>query len=86
MSDLAPFALPAHVQARVTAGGDRMRTCLRCERIADWCRKNGHPVPAVYEARQWSHSGIVYWSGLCGRCGDIERQERAGRRAKLEGP
>jgi|HubBroStandDraft_6_1064221.scaffolds.fasta_scaffold689945_2 hypothetical protein len=55
----------------------RMRTCLRCERVADAARKGGWQVPPVQQARSWVKFGVQYWGALCLECEDIERQSRA---------
>lgn len=54
----------------------RIRTCLRCERVADLSRERGWPVPPIAQVHSWIAGGIRYWAGLCLECSDLEKRER----------
>lgn len=69
----------------------RIRTCTRCESVADWARDNGHPVPPVHQARSWLVDGpngvrTRVWSALCSECEDIDRKARQARRTGQSTP
>jgi hypothetical protein len=77
--------------AIVANPGPRIRTCLRCETIADHARQNKQPVPPVNQAQSWlvvgpqdDAVGVRYWGGLCWGCADVERRMRESKRRSNE--
>lgn len=70
------MADPARAVVADASPSARVRTCLRCERIADAARKGGWSVPPVQPARSWVRFGVTYWGALCGECEDVERKSR----------
>lgn len=64
------------IEGSVQSGMPRVRTCCRCERIADDAEKSGLPRPPVNECQSWTTMGRRYWSGTCSACAARERQQR----------
>jgi hypothetical protein len=77
------LSLPKHIQVDAGRAGARVRTCCRCERIADQARKRGYPAPPVVQAHSRLVEGVRYWSGLCMSCGAWEQEQREALRTRV---
>ena len=77
--------------APVDPNAQPVRTCVRCEGLAEQAQRNGWPVPPVAPAHSWLagvRNGVRVrrWGALCRDCEELERQVRAKRAEPVATP
>jgi len=83
-----PVRVFGGVAASPSAGP--VRTCVRCESLAEQAKQHGWPVPPVAPAHSWLagvRNGVRVrrWGALCVDCEELERQVRAKRAEPVAG-
>lgn len=68
-------------KVRPTDRHGRLRICSRCDALsAEYERLDPSWVAPI--AQSWVRGGIVYWSGLCEKCGALDVKKRQAAQAE----